>query len=136
MRDHLFHAVPILAGAWGARNLRNDIYRPLRKRLLAVTDAVAQVFGEDQVRLTKFVYDPALSRGDVLEHDSYFCGTFGPSQPFPSRRYLGTYPHFVGDRVLLRDYVKEMHSHENWLFYIRKCPMECRPKRHLDWLWC
>ncbi|XP_043246502.1 uncharacterized protein LOC122394029 [Amphibalanus amphitrite] len=136
MRDHPLHSVSILAGAWGARNHRSDIYRPLRERLVTVTDTAALVPGEDQLRLEKFVYGPAVERDDVLEHDSYFCGLFGPSRPFPSRRYLSTYPHFVGDRVMFRDYVKEMRTNENWLFYIRKCPEKCRPSSHLDWLWC
>ena len=136
MRDHPLHAVSILAGAWGAWNHRNDLYRPLRERLVAVADTAALALGEDQARLAEFIYRPAIAQGDVLEHDSYFCGMFGPSRPFPSQRDLSTYPHFIGDRVMLRDSEQERRTHENWLYYIRKCPLQCRPQRHTDWLWC
>ncbi|XP_037071430.1 uncharacterized protein LOC119092579 [Pollicipes pollicipes] len=138
IRDHPLHAVSILAGAWGAWNKRSDIYRPFHERLVADSDVEHKAFrwGEDQVRLEGLVYRPAAAAGDVLEHDSYFCGQFGAFRPFPSRRDLGTFPHFVGDRVLLRDFERERVTREDWLFYIRKCPPKCRPPQHVDWLWC
>lgn len=74
--------------------------------------------GSDQVFLTDYVYPFVVNRATI--HDSYYCGFYPNSNPFPSKR--------VGF-----SYVANILAHET---YTKECPIECRPNDHKDWTYC
>lgn len=106
MRDHPYHAVPILGGMWGAKK---GAIPQMRKLINEYTkDDVWQV---DQNFLAHEVYP--LIKEDVYEHDEFFADS-----PFP---YPRDEKHFVGqaydgnDKILdadeyFYDYVLEETS--------------------------
>ena len=59
---------------------------------------------------------------DSVQHDSYHCFKFPGSRPFPTKRESG-YDNFVGSNRAFKSVSKE-------------CPMQCRPRQHLDWHMC
>lgn len=63
------------------------------------------------------------SSNELVSHDSYTCGNFPESRPWPSRRRGRE---FVGTPSLLFPDVR----------LDEKCPWECRPGDHKDWLYC
>lgn len=59
----------------------------------------------------------------VMQHDSYDCTRHPGAIPFPTRREDNT------------EYVGCPGRPCAWE-YIKKCPLECRPKMHQDWEYC
>jgi hypothetical protein len=124
MRDHPWHSVPILGGAWGIYNARN------RQKSEKIFDsiknpAIAELFhvkgqpmekGNDQHFLGLHVYP--VMKNDKIVHDSYLCKSFREGQPFPTKRDGNCYVCNAGPC----DPVNGQYEH--------KCPDECRPKDH------
>lgn len=114
---------------WGFYNSRNrDLANILFKSIL--NSNISSKYnlnytspkGYDQYFLSTYVY-PEISRNSII-HDSYFCLTINDSKPFPTKRngdcFVGTLEHSCNDK--------------NPKF--EPCPIQCRPKNHLDWTFC
>lgn len=77
--------------------------------------------GSDQDFLRDKVYE--LIKGKSMVHDSYLCSVFRDSIPFPTQRKGNCYVSRINDcNFTTNDYPE--------------CPMDCRPKNHLDWIKC
>lgn len=76
--------------------------------------------GFDQTFLSTVVYE--IISNKWLEHDSYLCSFFTNSKPFPTKRIGNCFVGGIGS------------CNETALFYT--CPKECRPKNHLNWIFC
>ena len=57
-----------------------------------------------------------------MHHDSFCCGQYSNSIPFPVRR-------------LNAEYVAAIHYHGSPALP-ETCPEKCRPKDHPDWIRC
>lgn len=112
---------------WGFKNHKN---RTLAKKLfnLIIKKSNSLMYNStyqnqkdlDQLFLANFVYKN-IKKQSVI-HDSYFCNYYLDSKPFPTQRKGNC---FVGGVGL---------CNETENFYT--CPVECRPKKHLDWTTC
>ena len=77
----------------------------------------------DQTFLTIHVYQLIYNKSMV--HDSFLCKKFGNenNKPFPSKRigncFVGGFTEFCNPNDTYYD-----------------CPVECRPKEHIDWKTC
>ncbi len=111
MRDHPFHATPILGGMWGSRNgILPDIYKQTQK----YTDNRWQV---DQDFLADVVYPIVVSRACV--HDE-----FHERKPFPHSRRDARF--FVGQAYDGNNKILDADGNFNDYFevehdYFRKC---------------
>ncbi|XP_064081846.1 uncharacterized protein LOC135198197 isoform X2 [Macrobrachium nipponense] len=85
MRDHPWHGVPILGGMWGGCNdWRHE-------EVLAITKTIfrlAKSTRSDQGEVGKHLYHLVKENGTI--HDSYTCGSFRGSKPFPTQRFGDT----------------------------------------------
>ncbi|XP_066972659.1 uncharacterized protein [Macrobrachium rosenbergii] len=120
MRDNIFHRAPIMAGMWGGCNTwREQQFRIVRDQMF---QDVSNGMG-DQSTLKSRLWP--LAQENATIHDSYNCGRFPGSQPFPSQRANFT---FVGQRTYRKWYRKERT--------FLQCPWRCRPRQHPDWVYC
>ena len=127
MRDHPQHDIEILGGMWGAKLTQNT--RPKFKASFeAMMKDTFDFLGRrnapqhDQSTLKQYIWPWAKKLAMV--HDSFLCKKYKePHSPFPSKRLVGL-SNFVGSPIS-----------ENMTIKV-KCPKECRPKNHLDWLYC
>jgi hypothetical protein len=127
-RDHNQHDIPILAGLWGAANVRApgylfDTFRPMLIPFIGSRYTGAG----DQQFLLDFVWKNV--RKHSLAFDSFYCTKFG-GRPFPSQRpkgccYLGCI------RPCCTNTTDDDSSK-----YVKPCPIVCRPKNHRDWTYC
>ncbi|CAF4747987.1 unnamed protein product [Rotaria sp. Silwood1] len=127
-RDNIQHGVFILAGLWGAALIRAsdtliDIFKPM------LIPSIVQNYHNksDQTFLNDYVGDRV--RNNSLIFDSYHCEKFG-GQPFLSQRsmngcYLGCIRPCCSNATNVP--VRETQI---------PCPIKCRPKDHLDWIYC
>ena len=124
LRDHPQHGIEILGGMWCYRTTKN-LTRATRYLELILENADKRSSteearkGDDQVMLQKYLW-PEL-KNDVIQHDSYLCKNYPGSIPYPSQRstineIVGV-PRATGQKAAT-------------------CPKECRPRDHLDWLYC
>ncbi|CAF0858725.1 unnamed protein product [Brachionus calyciflorus] len=127
MRDNREHGTEILGGMWGFKSsldryLSNHIYNLIIDRKLSVkykpngTDAK----GYDQKFLSNHIYEKINLLS--LVHDSYTCKTYANSRPYPSQRIGNCFIGSAGDCDTKAKF--------------DQCPLECRPKDHLDWTSC
>ena len=127
MRDNPQHGTEILGGMWGARldNKTRKLWKDSWKRILSDPNAYVSwdKKGPDQALLTKHVWKTFGGPEGCLQHDSYLCKAFPGSVPWPTQRLM-TPCNFVGCVFKLNNTLTE------------KCPLECRPKNHLDWEYC
>ena len=101
------------------------------------------VKGMDQLLLGMYIWP--LAQGDVvcsqakitcnvpmlsyyllllqIAHDSYLCGKYPPTYPFPTQRNGSM---FVGMIVIGEQQVGTAEI----------CPENCRPSNHMDWIYC
>ena len=118
---------------WGLKtsNERRDTAKHIY--MLAVDKEISREFnppsklnykGGDQDFLAKYVFD--LIAQSSMIHDSYCCnGAYsGNTSPWPSRR-LGNC--FVGSPVFCNETAEKFQY---------ECPVLCRPKEHIDWIYC
>jgi hypothetical protein len=123
MRDHPWHTVPVLGGAWGVYNARDrqrseTIYNLIKNPEIAKhyhKKGQPMHKGNDQDFLAQRVY-PVMN-GDLIAHDSYLCTVFG-GKPFPTKRNGNCYICNAG----ICDPVNGEFEHV--------CPLQCRPKDH------
>ncbi|XP_066950663.1 uncharacterized protein [Macrobrachium rosenbergii] len=125
MRDHPFHGTFMLAGLWGGcGDWQRETIREIRDLIMLTGDR----YDADQeglaVSFARNILWP-VAQSNVTIHDSYFCKSYSGSHPFPSQRVNSD---FVGQRSYLKEFRGEKISTE--------CPVECRPRQHLDWLYC
>jgi hypothetical protein len=121
------HYAKILGGMWGFkpkkdRELGSKIFKKLLSKHIIYhyyrnTDSLVAY---DQYFLKKYVYNEIKSRSVI--HDSYTCAYFSDSTPFISKRKGLCYIGSIG------------YCDENKKFF--ECPIQCRPKEHLDWIYC
>ena len=71
----------------------------------------------------RFVYPWA--KYNALEHDSYSCGNFTNSHPFPTQRLM-----------VPNNFVGGVYKFTQKFALKLVCPMECRPWNHQDWVYC
>ncbi|CAG0920569.1 unnamed protein product [Notodromas monacha] len=134
MRDNPNHGATILGGMWGTSKLsqlaKNVNWEEIESKMLKQIGAnpvIRSMKGLDQVIIGSVVYPavcktPELAKSFCKIHDSYFCKTFGDSDPWPSQRNLTVRNNFVG-----------ANGHGPMKI---PCPVECRPKDHQDWEFC
>jgi len=122
MRDHPYHGIPMLAGAWGARlTLENrskwtGVMAQLLKDQQAQGGRVEE--GQDQILLERYVW-PGFKSSSV-QHDSYSCTKYPGAKGFPTQRTNST-KNFVG-------------AWGNKFILWKKCPEACR--RNIHWEQC
>lgn len=110
---------------WGFYNSKN---KSLAERIfnLLVNKTLADEYKKlndrwsDQFFLRDYVY--GLIKNDSLIHDSYLCCFYKDSVSFPTKRVGNCFVGQIGNCNLNSTSIK--------------CPIECRPKAHLDWINC
>ena len=127
MRDHPFHGVVLLAGAWGTvltRESARPLWRKAWREMFAdnITWAGRGVRGPDQDTLGH-VWNVFGSPNNTMQHDSYTCQWFKGSVGWPTQRKIEP-NNFVGAIIA-----------EN-LTLNKTCPKECRRKNKDDWEYC
>lgn len=107
---------------WGFYNARNRFLAFHILNLIVNSQSynpkVKNQKGYDQFFLTSIYW---LLKNDAIIHDSYTCKQFGGSA-FPTERVGNCFIGGGGDC-----------DPNGWL---DPCPVECRPKNHLDWESC
>jgi hypothetical protein len=115
----------MLGGMWGFYSSRDRALARSIFQLINDKKLKAQYFGDkgnDQFFLVAHVYKNIKDRSII--HDSYLCGFYRDSEPFPTQR--------IGFcHVGLRNENCTNDSNP-----VSKCPLECRPKDHQDWEKC
>ena len=128
MRDHPQHGVPMLGGMWGFRPSMSPRISRLIHNKIHNRELVKHYGGRgDQTFLAKEVWPEAKS--SIIVHDSYLCKTtYGVKpEPFPTQRRPANETNcFIGC-------VRPCCGRDKPWF---KCPPECRPNDHPDWLYC
>jgi hypothetical protein len=111
---------------WGFFNARNRLlaYKIFRRILYPINTFFynhknESPKGADQSFLNDYVYDLIKSNSTI--HDSFYCHVYG-GEPWPTQR-LGNC--FVGN---------PFECDANATF--ETCPVQCRPKDHIDWEKC
>ena len=79
--------------------------------------------GLDQDFLKDFIWKYAQKNATI--HDSYSCKEFG-GDPFPTKRPESFC--YISCHHCCENIYKNKTNYE--------CPLECRPKEHLDWTYC
>ncbi|CAG0888870.1 unnamed protein product [Darwinula stevensoni] len=125
-RDHPDTLHPMLAGLWGGKQGQSFPFSEaasLRDGMLFSPPMHHYYY--DQELLQRFAWP--LVKKDALVFDSYTCEKpeFGESQPFPTQR----------DEFLFVGYVPSKKK-EYEMVKNTPCPMACRPRLHLDWVYC
>jgi hypothetical protein len=110
---------------WGIKTYKD---RSLSEQIfnLLINETISKQYlhlpkGTDQLFLKNHVYDHI--KNVSLIHDSYNCMRYNDSEPWPTRRYGNC-------RVGAKNECSEKSGN-----YI-ECPVRCRPKSHLDWIYC
>jgi hypothetical protein len=135
MRDNPAHGTNIMGGMFGVRQESPE----KKKRRKEEFDQMIKEYGQgwtkgrDQIALAIVVTPSAFN--DSLVHDSYLCRSEfymrgAKSAPFPTQRVSG--PNFT-----LPDPVEPNFVGNTGNYAINeKCPVECRPENHKDWILC
>jgi len=112
---------------WGFNRSKNKkLADEILNRILNKNDSI--IFkpeipeGLDQSFLGKKVY-PLIKDKSII-HDSYLCKHYKDGTPFPTQLKGNCFIGRIG------------HCDENGTLPYGKCPIECRPKNHQDWLYC
>ncbi|CAF0910827.1 unnamed protein product [Brachionus calyciflorus] len=135
MRDHPRHGTEILGGGWGYANLKNRelgnyLFKIITIKRIALhynprssENDKRNLKGFDQFLLSRFFWKYAKKNSTI--HDSYTCMEFG-GRPWPTQR--------IGDCFFgCPDCCRHENRNSNFSYI---CPIECRPKKHLDWIYC
>jgi hypothetical protein len=119
-RDHNQHAFPILAGLWGAANVRARRYLPDTFQPMLTPSIGGRSRGVgDQLFFLGFVWKKV--KNNSLSFDS---------RPFPSQRPKGLC--YLG---CIRPCCINTTDNDSSK-YMKPCPVACRPKDHQDWTYC
>lgn len=118
----------MLGGMWGAhvsldRNLSSKIYELISDKSVCLKYNLngTSEKGYDQFFLKDFVYPLILNKSTI--HDSYTCAKFPNTRPFPNQRKV-------------TEFIGSVHTPGFKRNFTVECPIECRPKNHLDWTTC
>lgn len=116
-----------MGGLWGFkssvnRNVANQIYELLNSKLIIQRFAANGIRARDQDQKFLSIFVFKLINHLSMTHDSYHCNYFLNSQPFPTRRKGNCFVGSIG------------FCDEKAPFYL--CPVECRPREHMDWVNC
>ncbi len=127
-RDHIQHGVPILGGLWGAalKRARYELFNIFEPMLIP---SIAQIYikNGDQQFLTDYVWNFVKNNASIF--DSYSCQELN-GRPFLSQRPAGNC--YLGCvRPCCSNVIKNDLN-----VTLKPCPIECRPKEHLDWIYC
>ncbi|XP_042213523.1 uncharacterized protein LOC121860430 isoform X2 [Homarus americanus] len=123
MRDNPAHSEAIMAGAWGGCDKWHPEAMARLRDLVFRWSNNKSTSSQDQSNVVLLLW-PTFKKSH-LAHDSYWCNTFPGSRPFPTKRENFT---FVGMRSL-REYYSEDSIKD-------PCPVQCRPAKHKDWIYC
>ena len=144
MRDLPVHSAQILAGLWGADNYLNiSITETMRTEMFSLVPEAR--YGYDQKILADKVWPVArfllitycfyphfylIKRNLSYIHDSFRClpqhrEKYGYVHPFPTQKTDGCWTGSGPRRLEILQRMKKV-----------KCPPECRPEQHLDWISC
>lgn len=110
---------------WGFYNSRNrDLASYIFSYIIdfkisAIFNKDKNVKQADQTFLREYIY-PKIKKISII-HDSYLCKSYG-GDPFPTKRVGNC---FIGSTA---------ECYSNLTFY--KCPDECRPTDHPNWISC
>ena len=121
MRDHPAYNIEILGSMWcycTANSLTRatdnlELILKNARRRSSISDAKK---GDDQDMPQKYLW-PVL-KNDIIQYDSYLCKKYSGSKPYPSQR------------LAINEVIGGFRS------IAPLCPEECRPRKHLDWLYC
>jgi hypothetical protein len=127
-RDNIEHSVPVLGGLWGAalRRARYELFTIFEPMLIP---SIAQIYrkGRDQLFLRDYVWNFVKNNASIF--DSYSCQKLH-GRPFLSQRPTGNC--YLGCvRPCCNSVIKS-----DFNVTLKPCPIECRPKEHLDWIYC
>ncbi len=149
----MIQKIKILGGMWGffnnrSRSLAKDIYNKMIDQSIAKEFNHNNQKGLDQSFLSgKLISNSQCSlianliliaikvhvyptvKDKALVHDSFLCSMFHDSVPFPSKRQGALFVSFGSQMSELYEYTYNKTFHA-------ECPVECRPKDHMDWKWC
>jgi hypothetical protein len=127
-RDHIEHGAVILGGLWGAsmRRTRYELFNSFEPMLISCIAELYKKSGDQQF-LLDYIWN--FFKNNALIFDSYFCQTLN-GRPFLSRGpkdncFLGCI------RPCCSNTIKD-----DFNIRLKHCPIECRPKEHLDWIYC
>lgn len=119
MRDRSQHGIPIMGGMWCFRPSASDsMGKDFLEKILSESGEKGLSTRDDQTLINKIIWPNIKSR--TLQHDAYFCKTYKDAKPFPTERR----EYYVG---CVRDC---------WVYKKEVCPVECRPPKHQDWIYC
>ena len=129
MRDHPHHKVEILGGTWGVKltpvvrvELNQSFQRMFQSNILYSNQDNR---GPDQDLLKEYIWP--LAKDFAMVHDSYHCKKYNNTIPYPTQR-KDSICNFVACIPELKSRITFTKSNI--------CPMECRPKNHIDWKYC
>ena len=127
MRDHPLHYDFILAGMWGFRPARNRTLSHIILSKLQNATLMKEYVGKgDQPFLLRELWP--LVENDSISHDSFHCQRFADNaKPFPTKRPS------IKENYVFVGCVKPCSRKQ---FAFGTCPIECRPKNHLEWIYC
>ena len=131
------HGTEILGGMWGYYNSRNKknsklIFEKILDKQLSrkYNGDLKSPKGADQFFLSAHVYP--LIKHEAIVHDSYLCKNYEHSSPFPTRRVGACFVGMV--ETTMKTDLCGINSNKSVEGYT--CPVDCRPKDHLDWTQC
>ena len=128
MRDSVHHQSIVMGGLLCIKNddrllskkILNIIVKYAYKRTATGSEAS---HGQDQNLFNEHIWP--FMKSNTLHHDSYYCGRFKGSTPFPTKRnesisFVGCYRPCAPVGI----------------WKPGACPVECRPKNDTDWTYC
>ena len=127
LRDHPYHGVVILGGAWDTILKRGGArHRWQRAWIHILADNMTWtergIRGPDQ-NILGHVWNAFDSPNNTMQHDSYTCEWYKGSVAWPVERIIEP-NNFVGAVIA-----------EN-ITLDKKCPKECRPLNKDEWEYC
>ncbi|CAF3668160.1 unnamed protein product [Rotaria socialis] len=128
IRDHPFHGIPILGGLWTSALHRNRLLFLHSFSILLDKNQVQKYSSvHDQSLLTELIW-PKIKH-QTLAFDSYTCQQFQVEHqhPFPTQR---------SSRDCHVGCVRPCCQNSSNILLKIPCPEQCRPKNHLDWIYC
>ena len=101
---------------------KNRSNHPDKVRSIARLTIALSTYTFHSLLFSRYVW--TWGRNTAFQHDAFYCMLFKGSVPFPTKRLADTPNNFVASVVTTN------------FIMLRKCPVECRPKDHIDWEYC
>ena len=135
MRDNPAHGTNFMGGMFGVCQDLPENKEARRKEFDRMIEEYGQGWtkGRDQIALAIVLTASAFN--DSLVHDSYLCVSDlymkgAKSAAFPTQRVSG--PNFTLPNPIEPNFVGNTGNYA----INEKCPVECRPETHKDWILC